>query len=272
MPPRASRLRITVIGASGRMGRAVIRSAAEFPELAIVAAVVSPMSEALGRDAGLLAGVPESGLSVTADLQDALAGSDVAVDFSSAGALPAHIQACRQAQRALLVGTTGHRAEAEAVLAAAAEEIPLLVAANTSLGVAVLTELVRAAAAALPPQFDIEIIEAHHRTKQDAPSGTALALGQVAGQARRRPNGVEGARSRSAGARREGEIGFASVRAGDLVGEHTVLFAGEGERLSLSHQATDRAVFARGALRAAAWLSLQPAGRYSMSDIVSIKS
>jgi len=272
MKARTTPLRVTVIGAGGRMGRSLVRSAAEFPELTIAGAVVSAGSQLVGQDASTVAGLKASGLLLTSDLADALAASDVAVDFSSAGAVSTHLDACRRAGRALLVGTTGYTAELEDKLQAASRAIPLLVAPNTSLGAAVLLELVRAAAAALPPQFDIEVIEAHHRLKRDAPSGTALALGQAAGQARERPIAREGVVMRGTGLRREGEIGFASIRAGDLVGEHTVLFGGEGEQLSLTHQATDRAVFARGALRAAAWLARRPPGRYSMSDVISSKS
>lgn len=272
MKPRTSPLRVTVVGAGGRMGRSLLRAAAEFPDLIIAGAVVSPGSEVLGHDAGALVGLSASGVPLTSDLGEALAASDVAVDFSSAAALPSTLEVCRRARRALLIGTTGYTAELEATLVAASREIPLLVAPNTSIGAAALLELVKAAARALPQQFDIEVIEAHHRMKRDAPSGTALALGRAAGEARGRPIGTEGAVTRGAGLRREGEIGFASVRAGDLVGEHTVLFAGEGERLSLTHQATDRAVFARGALRAAAWLALRPAGRYSMSNVIDYKS
>jgi 4-hydroxy-tetrahydrodipicolinate reductase len=271
MQPLRTPIRVTVIGASGRMGRALVRSVSEFPDLALAGAIVSPGSGALGKDAAGLAGLRESGLQTTAGLADALAASAVAVDFSSAAAVQSTVEACSRARCPLLLGTTGYPAELEASLAAASAVIPLLVAPNTSIAVAVLLQLVRAAAGALPKQFDIEILEAHHRTKRDAPSGTALALGRAAGEARERQLG-QGATTRGTGPRGEGEIGYAALRAGDLVGEHTVLFAGDGERLSLTHQATDRVVFARGALRAAVWLALQPAGRYSMSDVISSRS
>ena len=272
MKPPTPPLLVTVIGAGGRMGRSVLRSVVEFPDLAIAGAVVPPGSPVLGQDAGELVGLKRSGVALTSDLNEALAASDVAVDFSSAAAVPVNLDACRRARRALLIGTTGYTAELEDTLLAASRDIPLLIAANTSIGAAVLLQLVKTAARALPAQFDIEILEAHHRMKRDAPSGTALALGRAAGEARERPIGPGGGTTRGAGLRRAGEIGFASVRAGDLVGEHTVLFGGEGERLSLTHQATDRAVFARGALRAAAWLVLKPVGRYSMSDVIEYKS
>jgi 4-hydroxy-tetrahydrodipicolinate reductase len=253
------------------MGRALVRAAGELPDMRITAAVASAGSASLGRDAGELAGVEPLGVAVTCDLPAALAAADVAIDFSQPHATRANIAACRAARKPLLIGTTGFAAEvAEAELDAAARDIPLLVAPNTSLGVALLMELVRAAARALPPEFDIEIIEAHHRLKRDAPSGTALALARAAGVARglAPSDALSGASVGRAGPRRQGEIGFAVIRGGDIVGEHTVLFAAAGEELRLSHRAGDRAIFARGALRAAQWLSRQPPGRYGMGDII----
>jgi 4-hydroxy-tetrahydrodipicolinate reductase len=264
--------RAVIIGASGRMGQALVRAASELPTVRITAAVASPASRSLGRDAGVLAGMEPLGLAVTSDLAAALAAADVAIDFSQPQATRANIAACRAARKPLLIGTTGFTPEpTEVELAAAAGEIPLLVAPNTSLGAALLTELVRRAARALPTEFDIEIIEAHHRMKRDAPSGTALALARAAGEGRGTAlaKAFPDASSRRTGPRLEGAIGFAVVRGGDIVGEHTVLFAGPGEEVRLSHRAGDRAIFARGALRAALWLRGQPPGRYDMSDIVN---
>ena len=269
--------RVVIIGVSGRMGQALVRAAGELPAVRITAAVASAGSASLGRDAGVLAGKQPLGVEVTNDLAAALAAADIAVDFSQPHATRANIAACRAARKPLLIGTTGFAAEvAERELDAAASEIPLLIAPNTSLGVAVLTDLVRRAARALPTEFDIEIIESHHRMKRDAPSGTALALAQAAGEGRKLSpeealSGSHPGRTGAAGRmgpRREGEIGFAVVRGGDIAGEHAVLFAGPGEELRLSHRAGDRAIFARGALRAALWLRGRPAGRYGMSDIV----
>lgn len=265
-------VRAVIVGVTGRMGRALVHAAGERPQLRITGAVASAGSASLGCDAGVLAGIEPLGIEVTSDLPAALAAADVAIDFSQPHATRANIAACRAARKPLLVGTTGFGAEVtEAELDGAAREIPLLIAPNTSLGVALLVELVRAAARALPPEFDIEIVEAHHRMKRDAPSGTALALGRAAGDGR----GLTPAEALSGtsaagreGPRRQREIGFAVVRGGDIVGEHTVLFAGPGEELRLSHRAGDRALFARGALRAAQWLAGQPPGRYGMSDIV----
>jgi 4-hydroxy-tetrahydrodipicolinate reductase len=262
---------VVIVGVSGRMGQALVRAVCELSAVRITGAVASAGSASLGRDAGALAGIGPLGVEVTSDLPAALAAADVAIDFSQPHATRANIAACRAARRPLLIGTTGFAAElTESELDAAASDIPLLIAPNTSLGVALLTELVRRAARALPPEFDIEIIEAHHRMKRDAPSGTALALARAAGEARGlAPAQALGAASVGrTGPRPPGEIGFAVVRGGDIAGEHTVLFAGPGEELRLSHRAGDRAIFARGALRAALWLLRQPPGRYGMSDII----
>jgi 4-hydroxy-tetrahydrodipicolinate reductase len=266
--------RAVIIGVTGRMGQALVRAASEFPGLRITGAVASAVSSSLGRDAGELAGVNRLGVPITADLGAALAQADVAVDFSQPHTTRANVAACRTACKPLLIGTTGFPAELASVFDAAGREIPLLVAPNTSVGVTLLAELVRAAAKTLPADFDIEIIEAHHRMKLDSPSGTAVALGKAAadGRAIAEPDVSKTAAASRAGRRGEGEIGFAVVRGGDIVGEHTVLFAGKGEQLSLTHRATDRAIFARGALRAALWLASQPPGRYGMRDLLAYKT
>lgn len=264
--------RAVIIGVAGRMGRALTRTAAEFAELTLTGAIASPGSAALGRDAGELAGIEPLGLTVSADLAGALRDADVALDFSIPEACAAHLAACRASGTPLLIGTTGlPEALGEADLAQAAHHIPLLVASNTSLGVTLLTELVRQAAASLPLEFDIEIFETHHRMKRDAPSGTALMLARAAADARglAPAEALAGVRSGRGGARRAGEIGFAVARGGDVVGEHDVRFLGPGEQLVLGHRATDRSIFARGALTAALWLAQQPAGRYEMRDILA---
>ena len=264
--------RICVIGATGRMGQALLRAAPLFPQLLITGAVATPSSLALGRDAGEVAGLGPANLPVTGDLPRALGAADVAVDFSDAAAARANLAACRAAHKPLLLGTTGHEAGLEAALAATAREIALLVAPNTSIAVALLAELVRVSARALPGSFDIDVLEVHHRAKRDAPSGTALALRAAAAAGR----GVavsaaepSGAGAAAAGPRPEGQIGIASLRAGDIVGEHTVLFSGPGEQLALRHHASDRAIFARGALTAALWLASRPPGRYTMQDLLT---
>ena len=266
-------IRTAIIGVSGRMGRELIRAASDNPNLSVVAAVASPTSPAIGKDAGELAGIKPIGVRVTNDLAAGLSQADVAIDFSDPRVTQSNLTACQLVRKPLLIGTTGFAADLSAAFEAAAKDIPLLVAPNTSVGVTLLIELVREAARSLPAQFDIEIVEAHHRMKRDAPSGTALALGKAAAEGRSQPFDKPGSTVRSGGTARQGsEIGFAVVRGGDIVGEHSVLFAGIGETLTLSHRVTDRAIFARGALQAAAWLVSQPPGRYFMRDLVTYKS
>lgn len=265
--------RALIIGVTGRMGQALMRAAPGFPQLLITGAIASPGSLALGRDAGQVAGIGIANLPITSDLPAALAQADVALDFSDRAATGNTLQACRAARKPLLLGTTGFGAELDAELAAAAREVALLVAPNTSVGVTLLAELTRAAARALPAGFDIDVLELHHRLKPDAPSGTALALARTAAEARGLPvPGSGGSPGLPCGPRSEGRIGLASLRAGDIVGEHTVLFCGTGEELALTHRARDRSVFARGALSAALWLSSRPPGRYSMRDFIFTKS
>jgi 4-hydroxy-tetrahydrodipicolinate reductase len=256
------------------MGEALLRAAPGFPRLIITGAIAGPSSLALGRDAGQVAGIGRANLLVTSDLPAALAEADVAIDFSNCGATRSTLQACRAAAKPLLLGTTGFGAELDAELEATAREVALLVAANTSVGATVLGELTRAAARALPAGFDIDVLELHHRLKQDAPSGTALALARTAAEARGLPVPGSGtAAGVSSGPRpEEGQIGLASLRAGDIVGEHTVFFCGAGEELVLTHRARERGVFARGALSAALWLSSRPPGRYSMRDFIFAKT
>lgn len=275
-PRNAPLARIAVIGVTGRMGQALLRAAPLFPQLLITGAIASTRSLALGRDTGEVAGIGRTNLTVTSDLRRALADADVAIDFSQSDATGANVAACRAARKPLLIGTTGLDAALEPAIAAAAGEIAILVAPNTSIAVALLVELVRASARTLPAAFDIDVLELHHRSKRDAPSGTALTLGRAAAGARGLPlpSGPTPIPSGAAAqeGRPEGQIGITSVRAGDLVGEHSVLFSGPGEQLSLSHRASDRAIFARGALTAALWLMSQPAGRYSMREFIGVKT
>ena len=261
--------RAVIIGASGRMGEALLRAAPAFPQLIITGAIASEGSLALGRDAGQVAGLGNANLLITSDLAAALAEADVALDFSSSAAVRDNLQACRAARKPLLLGTTGFGAELDADLEATSSEVALLVAPNTSLGAALLAELTRQAARALPAGFDIDVLELHHRLKRDAPSGTALALARTAAEARGLPvPGSDASPGRPSGPRPEDQIGVASLRAGDIVGEHTVIFCGAGEELVLTHRARERGVFARGALSAALWLSSRPPGRYAMHDFI----
>jgi 4-hydroxy-tetrahydrodipicolinate reductase len=234
------------------MGGQLLRLIGQFPALRLHGAVASERSAALGQDAAARNGLAPCGVIITAVLPPLLDGADLVIDFSQASAVAANLAACVAARVPMLIGTTALPRELEASLSAAAKSIALLVAANTSLGINLLMELVRQAASALPPSYDIEIVEAHHRGKRDAPSGTALALGAAAADGRC----VSAA-----------EIDIASVRGGDVVGEHEVWFLGEGERVLLKHSATDRAVFARGALVAGEWLAGRNAGRYAIRDV-----
>lgn len=269
-----SRIRTVIVGASGRMGGQLLRLIGQFPALRLHGAVASETSEALGRDAGTHAGGEPYGVAIRASLPPLLPEADLVLDFSRPAAAAANLAACVEAKVPLLLGTTGLPRELEAPLAAAADSIALLVAANTSLGVNLLLELVRQAAQGLPEGYDIEIVETHHRTKRDAPSGTALALGAAAAAGRGVSLSDEAVYSRHGigDPRQTDAIGFASVRGGDVVGEHEVWFLGDGERVLLKHSATDRAVFARGALQAGQWLAGRTAGRYAMRDVFIGKS
>lgn len=265
--------RAVLIGATGRMGTAIVRAAVADQSLTLTGAVASAGSKNLGRDLGELAGTASLGVRVVDDVSAALAGAQVAIDFSRPDLSLKALECCRAARVPLVIGTTGHDATFDAQVAAAARDIAVLVAANTSLGVAVARALVHLAAQSLPGSFDIEIVEAHHKHKLDAPSGTALALADSAARARNLDPKTDVVAGRAGqGARREGEIGIASIRAGDIVGTHTVTFAGPGERLLVTHEATDRSIFARGAIRAAAWLASQAPGRYGMSNVLGLKT
>jgi 4-hydroxy-tetrahydrodipicolinate reductase len=267
-------VKAALIGATGRMGTSIARAcAADHASLRIVAAVASGGSKSLGRDLGEIAGIPSLGVNVVGELPPDLGGARVVIDFSRPELSLRALNVCRTALVPIVIGTTGHGAEFEVRVAAAARDIAVLVAPNTSLGVAVAQALVHIASQALPPEFDIEIFEAHHKHKVDAPSGTALALADSAARARGLDPDADTLTGRSGqAARRPGEIGIASIRAGDIVGSHTVLFAGTGERLTIGHEATDRSVFALGAVRAAAWLATQKPGRYTMANVLGLKT
>lgn len=255
------------------MGRAVISAAHAAAGLQVSAALEHAESPALGRDSGELAAIGRNGIPVASDLAAALATGQVLIDFSDARCTLRHLDGCAEAGVAALICTTGLAAEVYARADVLAARIPVLIAANTSLGITLLAELVRQAASSLPAEFDIEVIEAHHRHKKDAPSGTALALGRAAAEGRgQRLDAVARWSREGVAPRAEGEIGFAVVRGGDIVGDHSVLFAGQAERLVLSHQATDRAIFARGAVAAAGWLATQRPGRYEMRDFIRSKT
>jgi 4-hydroxy-tetrahydrodipicolinate reductase len=263
---------VAVLGISGRVGRCLVRAIRESPDFALTGALASPSSAALGRDAGEVGQAGPVAVAVTADRQKALAKADVAIDFTLPEALGDNLAAVARAGIPLVVGITGLDAGRQAELRRFSERFPVLVAPNMSLAVNLLFGLAGRAAAALPPDYDVEIVEAHHRGKADAPSGTALRLGEIVAGARGgtlAEHAVYGRLGKSAG-RATGAIGFASLRGGDMVGQHQVLFAGSGETLELVHRTTDRMTFAHGALAAARWIVGRPPGFYGMSDVLGI--
>jgi 4-hydroxy-tetrahydrodipicolinate reductase len=255
--------RVGVVGVGGRMGRALLDGIAAAPDLVLAGGVERPGHPACGS-------ALEGGLVVCANVTPVAHKADVLVDFSSPEALPETLRAATDAGVALVVGTTGLDPGQEAAIDRAARDVPVLLSPNMSVGVTLLSMLVEAAAARLAADWDIEILELHHGMKRDAPSGTALFLGEAA--ARGRGSGLAALRLPAhvgpEAPRRRGGIGFASLRGGTAAGDHQVLFLGDGERLSLSHVAEDRAIFARGALVAARWLPGRAPGRYSMADVL----
>ena len=260
-------MRIGINGACGRMGTRLLALAGDDPSWEIAAALEHPNHPDLGRDAGLAAGLGEIGVTLAAELP---AEVEVLVDFSAPEATMVRLAECRREGVPMVVGTTGLSEAQQAELAAA--EIPVLLSANMSLGVNLLREIAPSVAQALGDDFDIEIVESHHRFKKDAPSGTALMLGRAIAEALGRDLKAEAVHGRegAVGERPRREIGFHAIRAGDIVGEHTVVFGGLGERIELRHVAHSRDTFARGALRAARFLVSQPPGLYSMKDVLGL--
>lgn len=270
-----SRMQLAISGAAGRMGQTLIRLAAQQREIEIMGAIEAPGHSAIGRDAGELAGAGALGVPVTDDALGVVVNANALIDFSTPEASVDLAGLAAQARIVHVIGTTGLEAPHMAPIEAAARHATIIRAGNFSLGVNLLTQLTRLAAERLGEDFDIEIVEMHHRHKIDAPSGTALMLGEAAAQGRRVPLAEVSERGRNGitGARRKGRIGFSSVRGGGIVGEHTVIFAGEGERLQFTHIAEDRSIFARGALRAAEWgwnegKGNRGPGLFSMADVL----
>jgi 4-hydroxy-tetrahydrodipicolinate reductase len=263
-------MRLIVSGAAGRMGRMVVRTIHEADGLKLTGALERPDSPWLGQDPAALAGCPASGLAIVADPLPLLLEADAIIDFSSPAASVELAGLAAQARIVDVIGTTGLSDDDLGKISAAARHAPIVRSGNMSLGVNLLAALTRRAASALGPDFDIEIVEMHHRMKVDAPSGTALLLGEAAAEGRGVSLKDHSARGRDGSARRKGDVGFASLRGGTIVGDHSVMFAGEGERVVLSHHAEDRAVFARGALHAAQWASGRKPGLYSMADVLGL--
>ena len=265
-------MRLVVMGAGGRMGRALVKAITEAPGVTICAALERAGSPALGKDAGELAGVGTLGVPVTEDALAAVVNAEGIVDFTAPAATIELAALAAQARIAHIIGTTGLSVDDLAKISAAARHAPIVRSGNMSLGVNVLAVLVQKAAAALGPDWDIEILEMHHRMKVDAPSGTALLLGEAAARGRQIDLADHSVRSRDGhtGARRSGDIGFATLRGGSVIGEHSVMLATSGERITLSHHAEDRSLFANGAIKAALWARGRKPGQYSMLDVLGL--
>ncbi len=268
-------LNVAVAGAGGRMGRMLIDAVLASTDCTLTGALDVPGSPALGTDAGAHAG-RHTGVAVSADLGAGLAGAGVLIDFTRPEGTLAHLAACRERGVRAVIGTTGFTPAQKAEIEAHARQVATVFAANMSVGVNVMLRLLRQAALALGEGYDIEVLEAHHRHKVDAPSGTALAMGEVLAQARGTTLARDGVFSRRGhtGERLRSSIGFATVRGGDIVGEHTVLFCGEGERIEITHKSASRANYADGSLRAARFLAALPAGQaglFGMDDVLGLK-
>jgi 4-hydroxy-tetrahydrodipicolinate reductase len=260
---------IAIAGATGRMGRMLIEAVLAAPDLRLAGALDHAGSPALGQDAGAALGL-STGVAITADLAQGLAGAQVLIDFTRPEGTLAHLAACAERSVAAVVGTTGFTPAGKAQLAAFAQRVPVVFAPNMSVGVNVVLRLLDLAARSLGEGYDIEVIEAHHRHKVDAPSGTALAMGEVLARARGVALDTHGVFTRHGhtGERAPGSIGFATVRGGDIVGDHTVLFCGSGERVEVTHRSSSRANYAEGSLRAARFLAGRAPGLYGMDDVL----
>jgi 4-hydroxy-tetrahydrodipicolinate reductase len=267
-----SGLKIAIVGASGRMGRMLIETILNDGGATLVAAIDQPGTPAIGKDAGELVGMP-CGVAVSSDIEAGIAQADCLIDFTRPQGTLEHLAICRRHKVAIVIGTTGFDDDGKAAIAAAAREIPVVFAANMSVGVNVVFKLLDTASRILSEGYDVEIVEAHHRHKVDAPSGTALRMGEVVAQALGRDlkqcavygrEGVTGERDPST-------IGFATVRGGDIVGDHTVMYCATGERVEISHKASSRMPYALGSLRAARFLAGKPGGLFDMQDVLGLR-
>jgi len=265
-------VKIAVAGTSGRMGKMLVEAIAAAADVQLCGALDVAASPALGQDAGAFLGRP-AGVAITSNLATALAGADCLIDFTRPEGTLAHLAYCAEHGIAMVIGTTGFDDAGKAAISKAAEKIAIVFAPNMSVGVNVTLKLLEMAAKSFAEGYDIEIIEAHHRHKVDAPSGTALMMGEVVASALGRDltqcavygrEGVTGARDPSS-------IGFATIRGGDIVGDHTVLFAGDGERIEISHKSSSRVTYAHGALRAARFLADKTSGLYDMQDVLALR-
>ena len=265
--------RIAVVGANGRMGLSLIKAAVLADKTTLTAAVTRPGNVTLGKDAGELAGISPLGIKVVGDLAGVVDQFDVLIDFTRPDASMSFIEICRKSGKKMVIGTTGYTDSQKATIADAAKDVAIVLAPNMSVGVNLTLKLLEMAAKVMGDYTDIEIIEAHHRHKVDAPSGTALRMGEVVAATLGRDlkdcaiYGREG----NTGERDRKTIGFSTIRAGDIVGDHTVMFADDGERVEITHKATSRMTFANGAVKAAAWLQDKQNGLYDMQDVLGLR-
>lgn len=266
-----SQIKIAVSGASGRMGRMLIEAALKEDGVRLAAAFDQPGTPFVGRDAGELVGAA-CGIAIGDDARAAIAAADCLIDFTRPEGTLTHLALARELGKAVVIGTTGFSAEGKAAITEAARDIPVVFAPNMAVGVNAVFKLLEVAARILNEGYDVEVIEAHHRYKVDAPSGTALLLGQAAAEGRGISLGDHSERGRDGltGARAKGAIGFASLRGGSVVGEHDVIFAAENERIVLRHIAEDRGIFARGAIKAAQWGQGKGPGLFNMADVLGL--
>jgi len=269
---KATALKIGVIGCAGRMGQMLVRTVAANDRCLVVGGSEQPRSAAVGRDLGLVAGIDALGVSIIDDPGELFTQADAVLEFTSPAATVQHVEFAAKKKKIHIIGTTGFEPPQMAVLHRAAKQTAIVLAPNMSVGLNLLLRMVEQIAHALDADWDIEILEMHHRHKVDAPSGTALALGRAAaaGRGANLDHVAKRVRDGITGARRRGDIGFAVLRGGDVVSDHRVIFASEGERVELTHIATSREIYARGALRAALWAQGRPPGLYSMADVLGL--
>jgi len=266
-------VRIGVAGAAGRMGSRITALSREYPELKLTGAFERKGHDAVGRDVGLVVGIGETGIKLTDSLEEIIDNADVIVDFTTPGSTRENVKVASRKGKAMVIGTTGFSKDDMKEMEASLKLIPCVMASNMSTGVNLLLRVLQDIAKVLGDEYDIEIIEAHHRLKKDAPSGTALKMAQVVASAINRDLDEVAVYARKGliGERTRKEIGIQTIRAGDIVGEHTVIFGGLGERIEITHKVSSRDTFARGALKATKWISGKPSGLYDMQDVLGLK-
>lgn len=266
-------IKIAVCGAAGRMGSRIVALSKDYLNIKVIACIEAKNNPKIGMDAGVVAGIGELGVKIIDDLEKVINDADIVVNFTNPEATLEHLKIVRKHRKSMVIGTTGFSNDQISIIQEASKEIPVVLSPNMSVGVNLLFKVLQDVAKILGDDYDVEIIEAHHRMKKDAPSGTAIKMAKVIADALERnfDEVAVYARKGIIGERTRKEIGIQTVRAGDIVGEHTVIFGGLGERIEIIHKASSRDTFARGALRAAVWLHEKPAGLYDMGDVLGIK-